>query len=203
MQYRKLILDLHRIGCIQFGNFRLASGIMSPIYIDLRRIVSYPRLLKDIAFHYCEEIADIECDLICGVPYTALPIATLISQETELPMVMRRKEIKDHGTKKQIEGVFSPNMKALIIEDLVTSGKSIIETVKDLESVGIIAPFAVALINREQGGINNAMKEGITIRCLMAITDILKTLENEGKIYSENVDEVLNYIKNNQKTTIG
>jgi len=89
-----LITKLFEINAVKFGEFKLKSGIMSPIYIDLRVIISYPKVLKMVAEAMWQKIENLNFDIICGVPYTALPIATAISLEHNKPMVMRRKRSK-------------------------------------------------------------------------------------------------------------
>src|SRR5258708_4770918 len=147
-----LITSLYQIGAIQFGEFQLKSGQISSLYINLRKIISYPDLLRTISNRMWDALHDHAFDVVCGVPYTALPIATCLSLEHNIPMVMRRKEKKDYGTKQTVEGVFTPGQQCLVIEDVITTGGSIIETADELEKSGLCITHVIALIDREQGG---------------------------------------------------
>jgi uridine monophosphate synthetase len=189
-EIKAIILELFSIGAIQFGQFTLKTGIASPIYIDLRLIISYPALLKRISTALWTLSERLSFDLLCGVPYTALPIATAISLEHDLPMVLRRKEAKDYGTKKIIEGVFKTKDVCLIIEDVVTSGTSILETARALEKEGLIVEDALVILNREQGGKEHLKNKGIFLHSLISIFDLLKVLFAEKKISKETFQNV-------------
>lgn len=175
MNTTELITSLYQIGAIQFGEFTLKSGQTSSIYLNLRKVISYPSILRMIAEAMHAKMQIYSYDLICGVPYTALPIATCLSLSHNIPMVMRRKEKKDYGTKQLIEGVFQANQSCLIIEDVITTGMSVIETAKDLENANIFIQHIVALIDREQGG-----KENLTptyqLHTVTTLSEILHTL---------------------------
>jgi len=175
MLKESLISSLYQIGCIQFGEFQLKSGQTSSIYINLRKMISYPDILRMTAKAMWEATRDSQFDLVCGVPYTALPIATCLSLEQMKPMIMRRKEKKDYGTKQSIEGVFQPNQTCLIIEDVITTGSSIMETARDLEDAGLKIHDVVALIDREQGG-KEQLSQHYQTHTILTLSDILNTL---------------------------
>jgi uridine monophosphate synthetase len=170
-----LIASLYQIGAIQFGEFQLKSGQTSSVYMNLRKIISYPDLLRHVANAMWELIGHCQFELICGVPYTALPIATCLSLDHNIPMIMRRKEKKDYGTKQMIEGEFKSGERCLIVEDVITTGSSIIETVVELESTGIKVNDLVALIDREQGGLDKLNKQYSTY-AVLTLSEILQTL---------------------------
>lgn len=198
MNYTQTILQLYEIQAIQFGNFTLKSGISSPIYIDLRRIISYPLLLQDISSFMMDLVKDVSFDVICGVPYTALPIATCMSIEHNIPMVMRRKEAKTYGTKKTIEGAFKQGETCLIVEDLVTSGSSVLETITPINEAGLNCKDVVVLIDRQQGGRKALLDKGYNLYSVLTITNIFETLFRHEKISMPELEKVKSFIKAHQ-----
>jgi len=195
---KELILKLFEINAVKFGEFKLKSGIMSPIYIDLRVTVSYPEVLKMVAEAMWSKVQNLNFDLICGVPYTALPIATVMSVEHNKPMIMRRKEVKDYGTRKAIEGKFTAGQNVLVIEDLVTSGSSVFETIEPLQLENLKVTDIVVLVDREQGGRKHLEEKGYNLHSVITISEMLNVLESEKKLDSEMVKKVKEFISSNQ-----
>lgn len=171
-----IVSKLYDIGAVKFGSFTLKSGIVSPIYIDLRESISFPSLLKAIAESMWKQVAHKQFDLLCGVPYTALPIASYLSIAYDRPMIMRRKEAKEHGTKKIIEGVFSPGSTCLIFEDLITSGASIFETIAPIEEAGMKVKDVVVFLDREQGGRQRLEEKGYNVHSVLTLSQMLNII---------------------------
>lgn len=177
MNKQELIQQLYEIDAIKLGDFLLKSGVRSPIYIDLRMLIAYPTLLRNVANLMWQEIKHLNYQLICGVAYTALPIATCVSLDNHIPMLLCRKEQKDYGTKKRIEGKFSAGQHCLVFEDVITSGGSVIETVNILRQEGLIVTDIIAFIDREQGGKSEIQSNDCKLFSVFTMTELLSVLK--------------------------
>lgn len=192
--HTELILGLHSAGCVQFGNFTLASGKQSPVYVDLRRTSSSANLMKLIARAYADLVRPLNFKHLAGVPYAALPIGTAVALETGSSLLYPRKEAKAHGTGKTIEGVFAPGDRVVVIEDLVTSGGSVLTAADTLKEAGLTVTDVAVLIDREQGGPENLAAEGYRLHAVMTFTEVLDTLHAEGRISATEYETVKNYL---------
>ena len=195
---KELINDLHRIGAVKFGEFTLKSGMISPIYIDLRILISHPEVLEKVADLISEVLDNLEFDLIAGIPYTALPIASIISIKKKIPMIYPRKEVKDYGTKRKIEGVYQKGHKCVVIDDLITDGGSKFEAVAPLEDEEIVVKDFIVLVDREQGGKKLLEEKGYNLHSIIKITELLLTLLESGKISEDTYNKTLDFIEENK-----
>ncbi len=178
---QNLIIKLFQIGCIQFGNFTLKSGIKSPVYIDLRILVSYPKILKLIAKEYAKVLKKIDYNRIAAVPYAALPLAAAVSFLLNKPWIYTRKEVKDYGTKRPIEGQYKKGEKIVLIDDLITTGDSKLEVIQPLKNEGLKINDIVVLVDREQGGKEQLTKRGYRLYSVFKFSEMLKILYKKTK----------------------
>lgn len=193
-QKRELILDLHRIGALKFGTFKLKSGATSPFYIDLRSIISYPDVIKRIVGLLKTELADKNFDVITGIPYTALPLAAQVSVELDVPLVYQRKEAKAYGTGKLIEGHFEEGQTCLIIDDLITTGESKFEAAEGMVQTGLKVKDFVCLIDRSYNGTEVLKSKGYDLHSIITVEDMLTVLGAEGKLDDELADKVRAFV---------
>ncbi len=185
---------LHELGAVQFGDFTLKSGSHSPVYVDLRLLISDPALLQDIAEQYARLLSDLEYDRLAAIPYGGLPIGTAVSMLTGSPMVYPRKEVKLHGTAKQIEGRYETGETAVVLDDLISSGGSKLEAIEMLEHAGLIVNDVVVLIDREGGGADELSAAGYNLHSVITLSRIAYELEAEGRLATAEARAVLEYI---------
>jgi len=193
--YEKIADGLVETGCVRFGDFKLKSGLISPIYIDLRILVSHPDLLVEVAAAYVSMLSGLKFERIAGLPYAAIPIATTISLQSGWPMIYPRKEAKEYGTKAEIEGEFHPGEKVAVIDDLTTTGLSKFEAISKLLNAGLVVEDVVVLIDRESGALEALAENGFQLHSVLTLSGLLDYWEKNRRISQKQIDRVRKFLK--------
>ncbi len=186
---------LHGLQAVRFGRFTLKSGAISPVYVDLRLLVSDPPLLAEVAQVYAALMENLTYDRIAAVPYAGLPIGTAVALTTGRPMIYPRKEVKAHGTGQAIEGLFEPGETAVVLDDLISSGGSKLEAIRPLEDAGLSVRDVVVLIDREGGGAEELAAAGYHLHSALTLTYITAELAERGRITPEQAAAVFGYLQ--------
>jgi len=193
--FTNLADDLLAAGCIKFGEFTLKSGLKSPIYIDLRQVITYPKLLEKIGAAYLPILEKLTFDRLAALPYAAIPIATAISLQGDYPMIYPRKEAKDYGTKADIEGEYRAGETAVVIDDLATTGGSKFEAIEKLTAAGLLVRDVVVLIDRQSGAREALEAAGLRLHAVLTIADLLDYWELTGKVEAEKIAATRSFLK--------
>ena len=172
---KEFAIFLYKNNIIKFGNFTLASGKNSPYYIDLRLVPSYPhqfrKMIKNLQSLIDKKTGLENFDALVSVPTGGLVIASALAIETVKPLIYVRNKSKEYGTSKLIEGKLSSNMKLVMIDDVATTGNSILNGIKQLQEAGSIISESYVIVNRLENA--NKLMDSVGVK-LYQLTDILE-----------------------------
>ena len=189
---------LHEKGAIKFGDFTLTSGKKSSYYVDLRIVPSFPhqfrKMVKRLQSNISEKIGLENFDYLVSVPTSGLIIASALATETVKPLIYVRNKPKDYGTSKSIEGSFEQGKKALMIDDVATTGGSVVNAIKSLKEAGIVISDAFMIINRMECASEALEAEGVKMHNLTDILEITNSLYDQNLISNDVLENVKNQI---------
>ena len=197
---RDLAEELLLVGAIKFGDFRLKlhetnpHAPLSPIYVDLRVLRSFPDVMDMAADVYNALTTELHFDVLADVPTAATPVVAVVSHKTKVPMVSPRTGVKAYGTMGAIDGVFAAGQVALVVDDLVTRANSKLEAIATLEANGLIVRNVVVLIDREQGGVAELARRGYTCTSAFRLSRLLDHYLETGSVGQEDYNRTMLYL---------
>lgn len=159
-------------GAVQFGDFTLTSGKKSRYYVDIKKAITRPEILREIARGMAPRAS--AADRIAGVELGAVPIAAAVALETGKPYIMVRKERKEHGTGKDFEGDLAAGDRLLFVEDVVTTGGTLVKAIERVRGHGARVADVVAVVDREEGGRDALAAVDVRLGALLTATELLR-----------------------------
>ena len=193
---------LWELGAVQFGKFTLGrTTVDSPVYVNLRLLIGHPIALSRAAHIIWDELqalqrmlhAQVEpFELVAGVPFGGLHIGTSFSLTAKIPLIYLHPRLDDLG--KDIEGIYRPNQQALIMDDLLAGGGSILETALQLGDAGLKVRDAVVLLDRQQGGRDRLRRQGINLVSLLTLEVLMNYLHYSKKITGEQYRSTMEFL---------
>ena len=194
IEIARLARLLFEASCVRFGDFVLHSGAHSPLYIDLRRLVTYPRILAEVASVYAHMLGPLKYERIAAIPYAALPIGTVVALQTGQPLIYPRREAKAYGTRRLIEGEYHAGERVVLLDDLITTGGSKLEALEPLLAEGLLVEDVVVLIDREQGGAQDLAQKGLRLHAALTLRELVDALAEGGQLAPNDAQRVRNYL---------
>ncbi len=195
----KMANILFKLDAVKFGVFQLSSGKASPYYIDLRVIPSFPDAFREICDFYAQQITEQvglkNFDRIAGIPLAGIPFASQIAYNLRKPFLYIRKDFKQHGRERRVEGILISGDRVLLLDDLLTTGLTLKNAAEAVRAEGGVVTDAVVFLDREEGGKEVLNKDGIKLHTLLKISEIAHALFEIGAIDKESLKTILKQIK--------
>jgi len=195
----KLCRILNKIGALKFGTFKLTSGRISPYYIDLRIVPSFPDAFKRICDLYVSliktELGADNFDRVAGIPTAGIPFASLIAYHLNKPFLYIRQHVRLHGRERRIEGLLMPGDRVLLIDDLITTGGSLRKAAEAIRAEGGIVTDAMVLLDREEGGKENLAGHNVTLHYLLKMSEAAEKLYEMDAIKEDQYKLILKQVK--------
>lgn len=190
---------LTRIDALRFGTFTLTGGKLSPYYIDLRIVPSIPEAFTRVVKMYLEvsksEIKAENFTRIAGIPTAGTPFASVLAYSLSKPFLYVRKEASTHGRERRVEGILQPGDQVLLVDDVITTGGSLLAAVDAIRAEGGVVKDVLVLIDREEGGREALAKIDVELHCLTKISEMAKFLHEMEIISKEQFRDILKQIK--------
>ena len=174
LQKQELIAALKACGAVRYGDFTLASGKKSKYYIDIKKASTDPKTLKLIARQAAIKVKEMDVNIVSGVELGGVPLATAVSMETNLPLLIVRKATKEYGTKSRFVGDIKPEDRIVMLEDVTTSGGSVRNAIEIVRETGASVKYVISVVDREEGAKENLEEAGTELVPLVTASDLLK-----------------------------
>jgi orotate phosphoribosyltransferase len=188
---------LLRTGSLKFGTFKLASGILSPYYVDLRLIPSDPEAFRRVIRFYSTIFSTTltkRVQRLAGIPTAGIAYAAVLAYNLSKPFLYVRKQEKEHGRGRRIEGILQPADKVLVLDDVITTGKNIVEAAEAIRAEGGVVEDAIVLLDRQQGGEANLTKVAVKLHAFATMKQIAGRLKARGMIDEAQLKEIVGQI---------
>jgi orotate phosphoribosyltransferase len=190
---------LNKIGALRFGAFKLTSGRVSPYYIDLRIVPSFPEAFQRVCKIYANLIeGDVGAqgfDRIAGIPTASIPFSSFLAYHFKKPFFYIRPEARLHGRGCHIEGIMMPGDHVLVIDDLITTGGSVRKAVAAIRAEGGLVTDATVLIDREEGGKEKLAEDNVKLHYLLKASEGAEKLYEVGVITKDQLETIMKQVE--------